>query len=177
MPSGSLGSTTGYRNLSVSAVCLRGTFIRKTGDPGLECKQVLTLYNCWFTSFMSKMKTNAFSPLACFNTPCGLGGLTGGNSGSEHLTCKSAVMMEKLNNNKTPNSEGWVKGQDTGTPPGLETAVYKPEFFSPRPGRYLKVIAQRSGHRRQTPKEGVGQGLRVGRTETQEAGEVSQQRW
>ena len=46
------------------------------GEPALEHKQALIVYNRSFTNSLSKIKTDAFSMLACFNMLCGLGGMT-----------------------------------------------------------------------------------------------------
>lgn len=61
------------------------------GEPALAYKQVLTVYMCPFARSLSRIKTDAFSPLTCLNMLWAWWD----DGDSVHLTWESAAWMER----------------------------------------------------------------------------------
>lgn len=85
-----IGFNTRHENLLVPAVWLRRRLTLGWNTSMFPHYIIVYVYK-----LCAQDEDNAFSLLPCFNMLCGLGGLTGDNGDSRHLTCKSAVLMEK----------------------------------------------------------------------------------
>lgn len=79
------------------AVWVRNTFTRKMGEHTSKFSQCTA-------SSMNRIRTEVFSLLACFNRPCGLGGMT--ETRSSHLGICS--VDREMNYHRPQTGEGRV---------------------------------------------------------------------